>query len=83
MKLPAIRELVQANLRGIGSDAKLVGERLLLNCGCYAGRRFDFGSISAVWLIDDDEIRFFDRSGKLLFAICPTETTQQLVRRAA
>ena len=79
-----VRELVQNSLRGFGKNATLIGERLLLNKERrYIGRQFDFEGISAVWKFDADEIKFFDRSGDLLFAIRPTDTTQQTIRLAA
>jgi hypothetical protein len=78
-----VRELVQNTIRSFGRDAELIGERLLLKARHYAGRQFDFDGISAVWMFDADEIKFFDRSGSLLLAVRPGDKAEQVVRRAA
>jgi len=43
-----------------------VQETLLIRDGCYCGRRFVAGSFSAVWFIEEGEIKIYGPAGTLL-----------------
>lgn len=51
--------------RGLGAST-LIGETVLVRGGYYAGRRFVFEDLEAVWLIDSDRIALVANDGELL-----------------
>ncbi|HUY88683.1 MAG TPA: hypothetical protein VMV10_08110 [Pirellulales bacterium] len=51
--------------RELGSTT-LIGETVLVRGGYYAGRRFVFEEVEAVWLIDSDRICLFANNGEPL-----------------
>lgn len=51
--------------RGLGSAA-LIGETVLVRGGYYAGRRFVFEDLEAVWLVDSDRVSLVANDGELL-----------------
>jgi hypothetical protein len=76
MQARAARELMLATLPELGfGGAKSLGERLLVRDGRYAGIRFEFEAVSAVWLIDAGEVRFITSAGKLLKTVHVDNTT--------
>ena len=83
MTLLELREAVTVAVRGFCPDAKPQGERIVLKKNYYAGRRFEFDKMSAVWLLDADEIKLFDRAGALLMTLPLHQPEQQVIRRAA
>ena len=83
MTLPEIRELVKNALQKMGrKDAQPVAERLLLRDRHYVGRRFEFVGVSAVWLAEAEEIKFYGASGEFLRAI-QLSGERETLRRAA
>jgi len=40
-------------------------ETILIRNGCYCGRRFEHGGLSAVWFIEEGEIKVFGQEGQL------------------
>lgn len=83
MNLPELRDMVTVAVRGFCPDAEPQGERIILKKSYYAGRRFQFDKMSAVWLLDADEVKLFDRVGTLLTTLPLHQPEQKLIRRAA
>ena len=70
MQARVVRELVLAALPELGfGGGESLGERLLVRDGCYAGIRFEFEEVSAIWLIEVREVRFVTDAGKVLRTI--------------
>ncbi|MHB1036285.1 MAG: hypothetical protein ACYC35_17625 [Pirellulales bacterium] len=62
-----VRQLVLATLAQLGlSQAMPYGEIILLRDRQYAGRRFDFEGVQAVWSIPKGTVEFFAEDGRLL-----------------
>lgn len=67
MEPTEIRDLVTTTLTALGfGDAKSLGYHVLHRCRHYAGVRFAFEGVSAIWLMDSDHLRFVDDAGELL-----------------
>lgn len=67
MDVRQVRQQVVTSIeeRGLGSAA-LIGETVLVRGGCYAGRRFVFEELEAVWLVDSDRVSLVANDGELL-----------------
>jgi hypothetical protein len=64
---PEIRELVFQTVRQLrGESSTLLGETILIRDGQYAGRRFEFDGLEAVWRTDTGRIDFHADSGVLV-----------------
>jgi hypothetical protein len=63
------RVLEAIEARGLGSSA-LVGENVLVQGGYYAGRRFIFEDVEAVWRTGSDQVSLFTNDGESLPPIC-------------
>ena len=86
--LAQIRSLVREKLNRFGCSAEAVpNEAMLIRDGYFCGRRFQRDGLEAVWFIEENQIKFFDRDGSILEvlevtgAVFDSAETQQ--RRAA
>ena len=62
-----VRERVRSIVNALGhGNAKSLGCQVVYRSGCFAGIRFAFETMHAVWLSDSDHIRCFDNDGKLI-----------------
>ncbi len=83
MEPTEVRELVKTTLSDLGfSDAKSLGCHLVFRNRHYAGIHFMFEGVSAIWLADSDDLKFFDDSKKLL-KIVRLVANQETVKQAA
>ncbi len=70
MPSPAIRELVFQTVKQLGCESTtLLGEIILIRDGQYAGRRFEFEGLRAVWWIGAGRIDFHADTGALLRSV--------------
>lgn len=53
--------------RGVATDAEMC-ESLLIRDGFFCGRRFEMDGLCAVWFVEEDELKIYDRDGALLAA---------------
>jgi hypothetical protein len=68
-QIERIRELVVATLADLGmadDNWSLVTETIMLHDRNYAGRKFGLEGVRAVWLADENVVKFYDDDGKLL-----------------
>jgi hypothetical protein len=68
-QVESIRKLVQATLAELGmpdANWSLVNETILVRDRHFAGRRFGFAGIRAVWLADQGIVEFYDENDDLL-----------------
>ncbi|MCA9268797.1 MAG: hypothetical protein KDA41_10020 [Planctomycetales bacterium] len=63
----SIRRRVRDRMRQFGAreDAEF-SETLLVRNGCYCGRRFHMDGLSAVWFVEEDELKIYGPQGSLL-----------------
>ena len=67
MDVREVRQRVEQAIgqRGLGSP-ELMGETVLIQGGCYAGRRFIFADVEAVWRAGADEVALTTHEGESL-----------------
>ena len=63
---------------GVSSDAEFC-ESLLIRDGYFCGRRFEMDGLCAVWFVEENQLKIYDRDGKLLRA----NALESVQRRAA
>jgi hypothetical protein len=78
----AVRQTIHAALASAGCDLESLQETILIRGGMYCGRRFQGSHGSAVWFIEESQIKYFGPDGALLQAV-PAPAFAQPVRRAA
>ena len=76
-----IRDLISQTLVSLGAPGSaVVQESLLIRAGTYCGHRFRKGDYQAVWFVEEDQIKFFNRDGRLLNTLIPSV---EFTKRAA
>jgi len=81
-------DVIRERIHGFYSELGLpfpvgANESILLNDGYYCGRRFEYDGLNAIWFIEENEIKYYDRDGTLLHADAMTARQQPTYRRAA
>ena len=78
--LAQIRSIIQEKLNRLGSLADTVpGEAILIRDGFFCGRRFYSDGLEAVWFIEENQIKFYERDGGILEVL---EITPESLRAA-
>lgn len=64
--LARIRSLVQDRFTHAGAPAEaILEEAMLIRHGCFCGRRFHVDGLQAIWFIEENQIKFYDRQGSI------------------
>ena len=65
-----VRRHTRRRLEGMGAalGAELV-ETILIRDGYYCGRRFECDGFSAVWFVEEHELKIHDRDGRVRMAL--------------
>ena len=71
-----VRQIFQE--RGALEGAEMC-ESLLIRGGFFCGRRFEMDGFCAVWFVEEDELKIYDRDGKVLLS----DDVEIIRRRAA
>ncbi len=65
--LEQIRSLIREKLIQLGGTAELPPrETMLIRDGYFCGRRFTNEGLQAVWFIEENEVKFYDRDGAIV-----------------
>ena len=76
-----IRQLIRETFVSLGAEiSALEEESLLIRSSTYCGHRIDKDGMRAIWFIEEDQIKFFDRDGHLLQTLIPSD---EFSKRAA
>ena len=75
-----IRGRIQDLLSDIGAAEGALSETVLIRDGYYCGRRFELDGLSAVWFIEENQIKCFSRDGSLHTVV---DAVTEVQRRAA
>jgi len=80
-----VRELVQQQFSEMRTGGGTIcGEAVLVRGGQYCGHRFQGIGISAVWFLEEDQIKFYDDAGGVIKVISTTmPAASRPLRRAA
>ena len=82
--LEEIRSLIQATFIAFGgSSHRPPCEAMLIRDGFFCGRRFDSDGLHAIWFVEENEIKFYDRSGAILRVLELTPENLNFERRRA
>ena len=85
--LAQVRTIIREKLNQLGSLADSVpGEAILIRDGFFCGRRFYSDGLEAVWFIEENQVKFYDRDGGILEVLGLTTdslTTASPLRKAA
>ena len=88
--LERIRAAICVELAALGvTDLIDLRETILIRNGLYCGRKFQCQGHSVVWFVEENEIKFFGRSGNLLLAstaeqcLAKEQLASSIQRRAA
>lgn len=64
-----IRQSIRESLWALGaSPTAAMTESLLIRDGVYCGQRFQNDGYEAVWFIEENQVKFYGRSGGVLLA---------------
>lgn len=65
--LAEIRSLVRNRLDKAGAAPEAtLEEAMLIRNGCFCGRRFHADGLQAIWFIEENQIKFYDREGRII-----------------
>lgn len=68
--LAEIRSLVRDRFDEAGAPAEApLEEAMLIRHGCFCGRRFHVDGLQAIWFIEEHQIKFYDRQGRITEAL--------------
>jgi hypothetical protein len=86
--LEAVRRLVRNAFAELGAKQLAeVAESVLIRNDCYCGRRFRADGFQAVWFIEEDEIKVYDRSANVVRVVTASQASREdaasPLRRAA
>jgi hypothetical protein len=84
--LEGIRQAIRDSLANLGCDTSEMHEAILIRGGMYCGRRFECAGGSAVWFLEEKQIKYYDDQGRLTKVVMmpgAERSTVQPRRRAA
>lgn len=64
--LEGIREAIRNSLANLGCDTSEMHEAILIRGGMYCGRRFECSGGSAVWFLEEKQVKYYDEQGGLI-----------------
>jgi hypothetical protein len=64
-----LRQLIDAAVADLGHDPEHCKESVLTKEGYYAGRKFRYEGVKAIWLAEDETAKILDDDGRLLGTI--------------
>ena len=67
--IDSIRLTVRQSLEQRGCDLSDLHEAILIRQGTYCGRRFECAGGSAIWFIEEQQIKYYDAEGRVLEAV--------------
>ena len=72
-----VREIVKRTFTNLTNAQDGWSESLLVRGGFYCGYRFSAGELSAIWFIEEEQIKFYDARGRTIQVICPGADQQK------
>lgn len=77
-----VRQLVSRTFADLGLSAGELRETILIREGHYCGRRFEIAEASAVWFVEENEIKIY-RAGSAVAQVPAASAGQESRRMAA
>jgi hypothetical protein len=73
-----IRQLVQQQFAVISPTAgPICEETLLIRNGQYCGHRYQSDGLSAVWFLEEDQVKIYHRDGHVLGVFCASDAVRK------
>ena len=83
MRPRQIRLLIEQTFESLRSTPqRLTRESLLIRDGHYCGHRYESEELFAVWFLEEQQVKFFSKTGDLLLVLQPTESSEIQLRAA-
>lgn len=80
----SVRDIIQRTFRKFGADSQqALLETILIRDGHFCGRRYSHEDRSAVWFVEENEIKFYDFNGSVVKTISATSHRSGSEQRAA
>lgn len=68
-QIELIRQTVRESLAEQGCDTTDIHEAILIRQGLYCGRRFECDAGSAVWFIEENQIKYYGADGSVIKSV--------------
>ena len=79
-----IRQLIQDQFTELSATSgSMLDETLLIRDGQYCGHRYQTDELSAVWFLEEDQIKIYNHAGHVIGVICPSEVVVERRAEAA
>ena len=82
MNAAAIRLVIDSAVAELGHNPSRCVETILIRGGHFLGRQYRYDGIRAVWLADDEMVKFYGDDGQLLRTMMDVEKPAALERVA-
>ncbi|MBI86415.1 MAG: hypothetical protein CMJ81_24720 [Planctomycetaceae bacterium] len=80
----SVRDIIRKTFRKLGADSQQsMLETILIRDGHFCGRRYSHEDRSAVWFVEENEIKFYDFKGSVVKTISATSNKSGSGERAA
>ena len=73
-----VREIVNRTFSNLTKANDHCRETLLIRGGFYCGYRYCVGELSAIWFIEEEQIKFYDSRGRTIQVVCPGAGGQEV-----
>lgn len=73
-----IRKLVQQQFAEIpGGSDRIEHETLLIREGHYCGHRYRNNRLTAVWFLEENQLKVYDEAGHVVRVVCPGDISAE------
>ena len=83
-RVDQIRSLIRQTFTEFGGlQERMPREAMLIRDGFFCGRRFEADGLQAVWFTEENEIKFFDRTGAIVRVVELVSDNRQVEHQKA
>ena len=81
--LQQVRELIGQRFQVMGvTEESQLSESILIQDGCYCGRRFSRDGVQAIWFVEEEQVKFYCREGTVV-QVCSLHDTPDVRQNVA
>lgn len=81
--LQQVRELIGQRFRVMGvTEESQLSESILIQEGCYCGRRFSRDGVQAIWFVEEGQVKFYCREGTVV-EVCSPHVASEVPQNSA
>lgn len=79
-----VREFIRQRFEIMGvAEESQFAESILIQDGCYCGRRFTRDGVQAIWFVEEGQVKFYCREGTVVEVCEPPSAPEILQNKAA